>query len=132
MPLSEYEQRVLEQMEQQLYSEDPKLASAMAPSAPRAGIRYVLAGAGVIAGVILLVVGVMKSVPAVGIIGFAIMFGGVAYALLGPTTKKGPLGTVDGNGKIVPTATKSSKRRTSGDFMSRLEERWDRRRDQGL
>lgn len=132
MPLSEYEQRVLEQMEQQLYSEDPKLASAMAPSASRPGVRYVLAGAGVIVGVILLVVGVIKSVPAIGIIGFAIMFGGVAYALLGPTSKKGPLGTVNDGGGITPPTAKANKRRSSGDFMSRLEERWDRRRDQGL
>ena len=131
MPLSEYEQRVLEQMEQQLYSEDPKLASAMSPSARRSGVRYVLAGAGVVVGVVLLIVGVMTDVPAVGIVGFAIMFGGVAYALLRPAAKKGPLGTVDADGKISKTA-KSTKRRGSGDFMARLEERWDRRRDEGL
>ena len=104
MPLSEYEQRVLEQMEQQLYSEDPKLASAMSPSARRSGVRYVLAGAGVVVGVVLLIVGVMTDVPAVGIVGFAIMFGGVAYALLRPAAKKGPLGTVDADGKISKTA----------------------------
>jgi len=131
MPLSEYEQRVLEQMEQQLYSEDPKLANAMSPTAPRSGIRFVLAGAGVIVGVVLLIVGVMTDLPAVGIIGFAVMFGGVAYALLRPTAKKGPLGTVDAHGKISKSP-KAAKKRGSGDFMSRLEERWDRRRDEGL
>ena len=82
-------------------------------------------------GVVLLIVGVMTDVPAVGIVGFAIMFGGVAYALLRPAAKKGPLGTVDADGKISKTA-KATKRRGSGDFMTRLEERWDRRRDQGL
>jgi len=131
MPLSEYEQRVLEQMEQQLYSEDPKLANAMSPAGARSGVRYVLAGAGVVVGVILLIVGVTTDLPAVGIVGFAVMFGGVAYALLRPATKKGPLGTVDADGRVSKTS-KVAKRRGSGDFMSRLEERWDRRRNEGL
>lgn len=130
MPLSEYEQRVLEQMEQQLYSDDPKLASSLAPTGRRSGVRYVLAGAGVIVGVVLLVVGVTTSIPAIGIVGFAVMFGGVAYALAGPAAHKGPIGTVDATGNVTKRRGRGPKR--GGSFMSRLEERWDRRRDEGL
>ena len=39
--------------------------------------------------------------------------------------------TVDADGKVSKTS-KVAKRRGSGDFMSRLEDRWDRRRDEGL
>ena len=39
MPLSEHEQRLLEQMERALYAEDPKFASSLRSSGPRPGIR---------------------------------------------------------------------------------------------
>lgn len=132
MPLSEYEQRVLEQMEQQLSSDDPKLAGSFAPRPARPGVRYALAGAAVVVGAVLLVVGVGASLPIVGILGFAVMFGGVAYALAKPTPKAGPIGAVAADGSV--SARKKSKRRggQKRDFMSRLEDRWDRRRDQGL
>lgn len=132
MPLSEYEQRVLEQMEQQLSSDDPKLAGSFTSRSARPGLRYTLAGAAVIVGAVLLVVGVGASLPIVGILGFVVMFAGVAYALAKPAPKTGPIGAVASDGSV--SARKKSKRRGSQkrDFMSRLEERWDRRRDQGL
>src|SRR5665647_1808523 len=49
MPLSEYEQRVLEQMERQLSSDDPKLVHAL-QGAPTGVRRWLLTGAGALAG----------------------------------------------------------------------------------
>ena len=39
MPLSEHEQRLLEQMERALYAEDPKFASSLRSAGPRPGRR---------------------------------------------------------------------------------------------
>ena len=46
MPLSEYEQRVLEQMERQLTSDDPRLANTLTQRGRRPFGRYVIAGVG--------------------------------------------------------------------------------------
>ncbi|HXR67321.1 MAG TPA: DUF3040 domain-containing protein, partial [Dermatophilaceae bacterium] len=87
MPLSEHEQHLLEQMEQALYAEDPKFASQMQGSAARARLRRSIAigVAGVIAGLGLVVLGVAQGTALRGIIwgaiGFALMVGGVAYAI---------------------------------------------------
>ena len=41
MPLSEHEQRLLEQMERALYAEDPKFASSLRSSGARPGVREI-------------------------------------------------------------------------------------------
>ena len=50
MPLSEYEQRVLEQMERQLASDDPRLANTLTQRGRRPVLRYVLSSIGAAAG----------------------------------------------------------------------------------
>lgn len=132
MPLSEYEQRVLEQMERQLASDDPKLADTFqAPKGQsRSGARYVLAGLGVIGGLLLLVLGVAQSIAAIGVLGFAIMFAAVVFAFSKPHNKpeksnSGPIGAVGPDGRI------RGRRNEKQDFMRRLEERWDRRHEEG-
>jgi len=145
MPLSEYEQRVLEQMERALTSDDPRLANTLQQTSRRSPLRYVLAGIGVVAGLLLLVLGAAVSRPWVGVIGFILMFAGVAYAFAAPR-KTGATGVVRPDGTVDPlphpeasgrrkpsragrgTATSASK----GDgFLARLEERWERRRREG-
>src|SRR5690606_27020887 len=93
MPLSEYEQRVLEQMERALSSDDPRLANTLQQARRRSPLRYVLAGIGVVAGLLLLVVGAATSQAWIGVTGFVLMFAGVAYAFAAPR-KKGPTGVV--------------------------------------
>ena len=139
MPLSEYEQRVLEQMERELTSDDPRLATTLTSTTSRSGARYVVAGLGLVAGLLALVLGAAQSVPWVGVLGFIIMFAAVTYALTPPKRRAvGPLGTVSESGGIKPSkaqaaraggpqATKS-RSKGRGSFMERLEERWDRRR----
>jgi len=142
MPLSEYEQRVLEQMERQLSSDDPRLANTLTQRGRRPLGRYVIAGLGAVVGLLLLVFGAAFSQPLLGVIGFIVMFAAVAYAFARPHRQSGPSGVVAPDGTVRPTAGagrpkagkpgKSAMRGRQQGFMSRLEERWDRRRgDQG-
>lgn len=142
MPLSEYEQRVLEQMERELTSDDPRLATTLTSTTSRSGVRYVIAGLGLVVGLLTLVLGAAKSVPWVGVVGFIVMFAAVTYALTPPKRRVvGPLGTVSDSGGINPPKSRksngSSKTKSAptkqqpkrhGSFMERLEARWDRRR----
>jgi hypothetical protein len=137
VPLSEHEQQLLEQMEQALYAEDPKFASHMQGAATRSAIRrrYIIGALGLVVGLALVLVGV-NTVMWVGVAGFAVMVGGGAYAFTPPrqTRQKGArLGTVQKDGsvrKVQPAPARKKKKRqpSSGSFMERLEERWERRR----
>lgn len=134
MPLSEYEQRVLDQMERQLTSDDPELVTSLSTTRRGSSVRYLLAAIGIVAGIGLLIVGVAQSQPIIGVIGFAIMFLAVAYALTKPPAVKpgaGPIGSIGPDGRLKPAAGKK-KPSGSKSFMAKLEERWDHRRDQGL
>ncbi|MBD8060628.1 DUF3040 domain-containing protein [Cellulomonas sp. JH27-2] len=130
MPLSEYEQRVLEQMERQLTSDDPRLANTLTQSGHRGVGRYVIASVGAVVGLVLLVVGVAFSLPLLGVLGFVVMFAAVAFAFANPGRHRGrtgPQGVVTEDGAVRPAARPSGARQHRG-FMTRLEERWERRR----
>ena len=88
MPLSEHEQHLLEQMEQALYAEDPKFASQMQGSTVRDRLRrHITIGIlAVLAGLVLVVLGVVNEAVWLGAIGFALMVGGAAYAVTPPRT----------------------------------------------
>ena len=122
MPLSEYEQRVLAQMERQLSSDDPKLAQSLS-SAPRRTSRVLLGSVVVAAGLAVLVLSLAQSMSWLGIIGFLVMFGGVLLAL-SRGTAPAMADPAAGGTSANPVPAKSA-------FMSRLDERWDKRRDQG-
>ena len=125
MPLSEYEQRVLEQMERQLSSDDPRLANTLMSRRRRSVSRYFLAGGGAIVGLLLLVFGAVAPRAWLGVLGFVVMFAAVAFAFARPRVT-GPSGVVRPNGQV----SRSRKRRAAG-LMTRLEERWQKRRDAG-
>jgi hypothetical protein len=132
MPLSEYEQRVLEQMERQLTSDDPRLANTLQSRGRRGVGRWLLVGLGFIAGLLLLVAGAAMPELWLGIIGFLLMFGAVAFAFAGPAAPSGPAGVVQPDGRVAPRNHKRGpKPAARRGFMSRLEERWDRRRHEG-
>jgi hypothetical protein len=130
-------------MEQALYAEDPKFASQMQGSAARARLRRGIAigASGVIIGLGLVVFGVLKESIWLGAIGFALMVGGVAYAISPPRVPKPKLGSVTEDGSVrtheasnpAPKSRKNGKSKKSNatkqTFLRRLEERWDRRRD---
>lgn len=119
MPLSEYERRVLDQMERQLQSDDPKLASSLQSGSGSGAKRWLLVGLGVAVGIAVLVTGAATGQTVVGVLGFVLMF---AAVVLGFTPRRGGVGQKKATG-TAPSAS-------SGGFMKNLEDRWDHRRDQ--
>jgi hypothetical protein len=116
MPLSEHEQKLLEQLEKQLNEDDPKFASSMGSVSGRSwSTRHLVIGVlATLAGVMLLLTGVWTQIILVGVVGFVVMGAGVYYATMRSTGV--------GRGRA---AGKQGKPRSS--FMSNLEQRWDER-----
>src|SRR4051794_41621388 len=82
MPLSEHEQRLLDQIERALYQDDPKFASTVRSSDLRTHMKRRLRRAAVILviGFVLLLAGVVIH-PVVGVAGFVVMLGALLLAL---------------------------------------------------
>ncbi len=120
MPLSEHEQKLLEQLEKQLHEDDPKFANSMGSDPGRSwSTRHVVIGVlCALAGVFLLLVGVTLQNIFVGVLGFVVMGAGVYFATM-RSSSSAAKGAKSGTGK-------AGKQRSS--FMSSLEERWDERR----
>jgi len=136
VPLSEHEQRLLEQMERALYAEDPKFASSLRGKDPRSTFRrsVLISSVGFVLGLVLLMTGLVKQYPPVSVLGFVVMLGSAFFALTSyrRITNGTRLGVVDGAG--APRQPRSSaaprKSKDRRRFMERLEERWNRRRDE--
>ncbi|MDQ3415757.1 MAG: DUF3040 domain-containing protein [Actinomycetota bacterium] len=132
MPLSEEEQRLLEQMEHALATEDPKFASALRGSNLRARLRRtaIVSALAFVAGVAVLMFGVVLELTVVGVVGFCMMLAG-AYFFATSWRQGGEVGAdepAEPSGQ-QPRASARSPRQSS--FMDRMEERWRRRRDEG-
>ena len=82
MPLSEHEQRMLDQMERALYAEDPRFASALRGSQLRARYRRraFLGILGILVGLALLPLGIGNKVPLLSVFGFLIMLASAIWA----------------------------------------------------
>ena len=133
MPLSEHEQRLLDQIEQALYAEDPKWANTVRIRDPRNHYkrRLVKASIGFLLGVVLLMVGVINSIW-VGVGGFVVM---LAACLWGLSSWKRMNGFGEGAASAAPSAPPGSaerheRRGPRPSFMQRMEERWRRRNDE--
>ncbi len=148
MPLSEHEQRLLEQMERALYAEDPKFASALEGSGLRAYTRRRVyrAAAGFVVGVALLVAGVIQEIIWVSVAGFLVMLGSAAFGFA-TWRRTRPLEERAAQQERAQGVTPFDRRqrrknsvtpldrrqRRKNSVMDRIEERWQRRRDeQGL
>lgn len=130
VPLSEHEQRLLDQMEQALKVEDPKFASHMVahPGRSRLRRRIAVGVCGLVVGLGLVIVGMAITQIWLGVVGFVVMVAGAAYAFKPASLRD--FGTVQDDGSISAAHPKRQSR-NNGSFMQRLEERWDRRRGQG-
>lgn len=85
MPLSEQEQRLLDEMERNLYhSEADDVATVGAHRGRANGTAIVIAATALILGIGLLVTGVVVRQPLVGILGFVSMFVGVVLVVAPP------------------------------------------------
>jgi hypothetical protein len=137
VPLSEHEQRLLEQMERALYAEDPKFATSMRSSRGGAGDRrrIVIGVVGLLVGLGLLVAGVAAKLVVVGVLGFLAMLGGIwlVISALRPSSERSAEAS---GGSAAPTKitsrSKKPRQKRSGESLSdRMEERWRRRRETG-
>jgi Protein of unknown function (DUF3040) len=126
MPLSEHEQRLLDQIERALYAEDPKFASTVRGGRLRKPTRRRrIQGVAVFAlGLVLLVLGVaitsLSSASGflwLSVAGFLVMLGGAVLAV----TSVGAKGTA---GTAKPAEPDKSR------FTGRMEERFRRRFEQ--
>ena len=145
MPLSEHEQRLLDQIERALYQEDPKFASTVKSTDLRTHMRRRLRRAAfvLVLGFAILLTGLIAfsglASTVVGVTGFVVMVGALLLAMtawkrLQPGSPE--LRVVDapeGSGRSRP-ARRSKQRRPSGgsggSLKDRLEERWNRRWDE--
>lgn len=124
MPLSEHEQRLLEQIERALYAEDPKFASTVRGAKMRrpSRRRRVQGAALFLLGLVLLIVGVIVplralEVPVISVLGFLVMFAGAVIAILG------------GRRRAAAAESGEAAGRGSGrsSFTQRMEDRFRRR-----
>jgi hypothetical protein len=98
VPLSEHEQRLLEQMERALYAEDPKFVSSLRGADLRTHYRRraVQSALGFVLGLVLLMTGVVQpSLVAVSVLGFVLM---LASALFAVTSWRKIAGSGDASG----------------------------------
>ena len=127
MPLSDHEQRLLEQMERALYAEDPKFADSLRktrrPAVDRK--RMILGIVGVAAGLAILLAGVATSLPLVGVLGFLATVAG-AFVAYNAFSAKAP---TEANVTAAPQAAPKASAGNNSALMDRLEERWRKRRD---
>ncbi|MFI0371587.1 DUF3040 domain-containing protein [Actinomadura sp. 1N219] len=135
MPLSEHEQRMLEQIESALYAEDPKFAHAVRSTSPQVHYkrRIVKAAFGFVVGVGALMAGLVinagTATIAVSVTGFLLMVVCCVWALTSWKRMTGignEAAAAAGGGGRQPGQPRQSKPAKAG-FMERMEERWRRR-----
>jgi hypothetical protein len=134
MPLSDHEQRMLDQIESALYAEDPKFASSVRGGGFRApSARRRLQGSALfVIGLAMLVSGVafpatmIKNFPILSVFGFIVMFGGVVFAITAPRLS----GRADRSGSVPGASRQRRGKGAGGSFTSRMEDRFRRRFDE--
>ncbi len=117
MPLSEHEQRLLDEMERNLYQNEADVVSTagMGRRAP----NYTAIASGALLGALglgVMLTGVGMNITALGVIGFVLLFAGVMIAVAIPGKS---LGQVTSDGKPGSSG--------KGSLMDQLNDRWDRR-----
>ncbi|WP_072806337.1 DUF3040 domain-containing protein [Rhodococcoides yunnanense] len=145
MPLSEHEQRMLDQIESALYAEDPKFASHVRSGRMRTASskRRFQAAAVFVLGLVLLIAGLALpfkpgGFPVVSLVGFVFMFGAGVLFILGGSRKGAPAGKGDAtaengseqSGRPRSGGNKPKSGRKGGGFTSRMEDRFRRRFEQ--
>jgi hypothetical protein len=122
---------MLEQMERALYAEDPKFATALEGSGLRTYTRRRVyqAVAGFLVGIALLMAGmVAPRLIWISVVGFLVMLACAVLVVTGwrkapATGEQAPAGA-----QAAPSARRPGRQRRS--MMDRIEERWQRRRDE--
>jgi Protein of unknown function (DUF3040) len=129
MPLSEHEQRLLEQIERDLYADDPKLVSTVRSINPRTyalrrlwrSTALFVVGLGVLVAAVVVNSGAVSII--LGLLGFVVM---LLAALRGSSDLRRLGGRPDLDLRSRRPRTGHKSRRS---FSERAQERWDRRFD---
>ena len=121
VPLSEHEQRLLDEIEQALYAEDPKFASSVRAARGRRRVRTsaLLCLAGVVVGLGLVLVGLLATLIPLSVVGFVMMVAGCGYGVQTLRHRSG----ATARGQADPAGRAGS----ANSFRSRMEERMRRR-----
>ncbi len=122
MPLSEHDQRLLDEMERHLLHNDADVVSAVRDGRSLSYRNIVYGTILVLAGLGGLIVGVAVPLIWIGVAGFVLMLGGVVLAVT-PTAA--------GTAPAAAARPDGAPRGSSASFMDRMNDRWDRRRDDG-
>jgi hypothetical protein len=125
VPLSDHEQRLLEQIEQALYAEDPKFASIYRANDLRSHRRrrVIRAAIVMVVGLALLLAGVITKLIVIGVAGFVLM---LAAATFGVASWQRMSGAKPETNKRSGSRSRPRRPRSP---VKRLEERWQRRQD---
>ncbi len=132
MPLSEHEQRQLEQIEQALYAEHPRFVKAVRSADPRVHYKRRVVYAVVVfaVGVVLLPVGISTSFIAISVVGFVIMLASCYWAAISYRRMNGmATGRIQLKDRRAGRREKGGGRRSGTGIGERLEERWRRRQE---
>jgi hypothetical protein len=131
MPLSDHEQRLLDEIEQALYAEDPKFVSSVrsvrAPSRRRRNL--LLSIFGVILGLGLVLVGLVTSIVPLSVVGFVLVVAAIGFAVQGFRSHSDDL--PDGVHDIRSAPRGNARQQRSGGLRGRMEDRLRRRFDEG-
>jgi hypothetical protein len=129
VPLSDHEQRLLEQIERALYAEDPKFASTVSSTDLRTHARRRVRRALVllVLGMVALLAGVMVPSIALGVAGFCVMLLSAGFAASQYKRLAGrPDLRVAGSERSAGGKRKQARRAS---LLQRMEERFRRRFD---
>lgn len=123
MPLSEQEQRLLDEMERHLLNGDADVVSAPVGGRELSYRNLVLGAVIFIVGIGALIFGVSLGEligTVIGVVGFGAIFGGVVLALT-------PASPAKDEPRMTPSA--AEPKRPSASFMDRMNDRWEKRND---
>ena len=125
MPLSDHEQRLLDEIEQALYAEDPKFAASVRSARTRSRTRRsaVLCVLGVLAGLALVLVGLIATIVALSVVGFVLLVAACGYAV------QIVRGRRNGSSAPAPNRTGAQRAPRASGLRSRMEDRIRRRFD---
>ncbi|GAB2461753.1 DUF3040 domain-containing protein [Jatrophihabitans fulvus] len=125
MPLSEHEQKLLDQIEQALYAEDPKFAASVRSARAKSRTRrsVLLSALGVVLGLGLVLVGLVVPVIVLSVVGFVLVVASCALAVQAirgrSQTPDTPEGAIRGSG--------AQQKQQNGGLRNRMEDRLRRR-----
>ena len=137
MPLSEHEQRQLEQIEQALYREDRRLARLVRSSDPRVHYRrrVVQALVGLVLGAAMVAAGVILPLIGLAVGGFVVVLLSGVWALSSwrQMSSSAEVGTAQRGPKAKRRRRRGGRGGAAhGGMMERMEERWRRRQEGDL